>query len=108
MTLDAYPLKWVLMRIRSVRHRGLQRLIEEDDRSGVPAAVADKLRTMIAFLQDMANEGELKSIPSWKAHQLAGDRKGDWSLPVTRNWRLVFRIDRQEFEIVDLSFEDYH
>jgi proteic killer suppression protein len=29
-------------------------------------------------------------------------------LSVTRNWRLTFRIDRDEIEIVDLDYEDYH
>jgi toxin HigB-1 len=43
----------------------------------------------------------------WKAHQLTGDRKGVWSLHVTRNWRLTFWID-DENEISDLNLEDYH
>ena len=64
------------MRIRNVRHKGLKRLIVNDDRSGVPADTVDKLRRMIAFLQDMATEDELKTIPTWKAHQLTGGRKG--------------------------------
>jgi hypothetical protein len=24
------------------------------------------------------------------------------------NWRLTFRIDRKEIEIIDLDYEDYH
>jgi proteic killer suppression protein len=41
------------MKIRNVVHKGLRRLVEDDDASAVPAAVADKLRRMISFLQDM-------------------------------------------------------
>ena len=96
------------MRIRNVLHKGLRRFIEDDDRSGIQAAVAEKLRRMISFLQDMENETELKTVPSWKAHQLTGDRKGTWSLSVTKNWRLTFRIDHKEIEIIDLDYEDYH
>jgi proteic killer suppression protein len=96
------------MRIRNVLHKGLRRLIEEDDASGVQAAAADKLRRMISFLQDMEREDELQSVPSWKAHRLAGARKGAWSLFVTKNWRLTFQIDRDEIEIFDLDYEDYH
>jgi len=40
--------------------------------------------------------------------QPAGDRKGTWSLMVTRNWRIMFRIDPAEEEIFDLDYEDYH
>ena len=96
------------MRIRNVIHRGLRHFIESDDASGLQPAVAAKLRRMISFLQDMEREEELRSVPSWKAHLLTGGRKGTWSLFVTKNWRLTFRIDRQEIEIVDLDYEDYH
>jgi proteic killer suppression protein len=39
---------------------------------------------------------------------LTGERKGTWSLFVTKNWRLTFLIDQGEIEILDLNFEDYH
>ena len=47
-------------------------------------------------------------MPSWKAHTLTGNRKGTWSLFGTKNWRMTFRIDRDEIEIIDLDYEDYH
>jgi addiction module HigA family antidote len=56
----------------------------------------------------MAQEDEVRTVPAWKAHLLTGDRKGTWSLSVTRNGRLTFRIDGGAVEIVDLDFEDYH
>lgn len=96
------------MKIRNVAHKGLRRLIEDDDASGVQPAAADKLRRIVSFLQDMAREDELRMVPSWKAHLLTGDRKGIWSLFVTKNWRITFRIDHDEIEIVDLDYEDYH
>ena len=89
-------------------HRRLRRLIEEDSAAALSPAVVPKLRRMLSFLQDMEREDELRTVPGWNAHRLAGDRKGVWSLTVTRNWRLTFRIDRAEGEIVDLDYEDYH
>lgn len=38
---------------------------------------------------------------------LKGDRAGIWSLTVSRNWRMTFRLD-DEGAIVDLDLEDYH
>lgn len=96
------------MKIRNVIHKGLRRFIEEDDASGLQAAVIPKLRRILSFLQDMELEAELRSVPSWTAHQLTGDRKGIWSLFVTKNWRLTFSIDLAEIEIFDLDYEDYH
>lgn len=80
----------------------------EDSTKGVPAQSADKLRKMLAFLQDMREEDELRSIPIWKAHRLTGGRKGTWSLYVTGNRRLTFDIDSVEREVHGLNLEDYH
>lgn len=96
------------MKIRNIVHKGLRRLVVNDDESGVPADAVLKLRRIVSFLQDMEFEEELRTIPTWKAHQLAGNRRGTWSLFVTRNWRITFRIDKVEIEIIDLNYEDYH
>jgi toxin HigB-1 len=96
------------MKIRNVLHKGLRQFIEEDDAAGLQPAVAPKVRRMVSFLQEMEGEQELRNVPSWKAHQLTGDRKGTWSLFVTKNWRLTFRIDQTEIEIIDRDYEDYH
>jgi plasmid maintenance system killer protein len=96
------------MKIRNVIHKGLRRFIEQDDASGLPAATVQKVRKIVSFLQDMEQENELRTVPSWKAHQLTGGRKGTWSLFVTKNWRITFQIDRTEIEIIDLDYEDYH
>jgi len=80
--------------------------MQDDDASGLQAAVVPKIRHMLSFLQDMEHEQELRTVPSWKAHQLVGNRKGTWSLLITRNWRLTFRIENNT--IIDLDYEDYH
>lgn len=96
------------MRIRSVRHRGLRNLILRDDSGGLPQQFVGKIRNIVAFLQDMESVEELRSIAVWRAHILTGDRKGTWSLFVSRNWRITFRIDQDAIEIIDLDYEDYH
>ena len=89
-------------------HRGLRRFMERDDGSGLPPAVVEKMRNIITFLQGMEDVRELLDVPGWKPHRLSGGRKGTWSLAVTRNSRITFRIDRDEGEIFDLDYEDYH
>ncbi len=96
------------MRIKNAVHKGLRRFIEGDDASGLPASFVEKIRNILSFLQDMERVEELRAFPMWRAHRLAGDRRGRWSLSVTRNWRMTFGIDEAEGEIVDLDFEDYH
>jgi proteic killer suppression protein len=94
------------VRIASFVHKGLKRLYLEDSAKGLPANAVDKLRAMLTFLQDMQDPEKLRAFPLWKAHQLAGNREGVWSLHVTRNWRLTFQIE--DGEILDVDYEDYH
>jgi toxin HigB-1 len=95
------------MIIRSFAHKGLKRLYAENSAKGVPPDTVDKLRKMFAFLDAMQESDELRALTVWKVHTLTGDRKGTWSLSVTRNRRLTFTID-DEREICDLNLEDYH
>ncbi len=96
------------MKLRTFVHKGLKKLYEEDITRGVPPETVDKLRKMLAFLTEIDDAEELYFLPSWKAHSLTGDRKGHWSLSVTGNRRLTFRIDPVEREILDVNLEDYH
>jgi proteic killer suppression protein len=96
------------MRIRSFAHKGLRWLYTEDSAKGVPHDAVDKLRKMFAYLDNMEDPEELRALAAWRAHTLTGGRKGTWSLCVTRNRRLTFRIDTVEREIFDLNLEDYH
>jgi len=83
-------------------------LYEDDNARGVPAASADKLRDMLAAIEAMSGPEKLLGLVSWKAHPLTGNRKGEWSLSVTRNWRLTFWVDEKEPAVCDLNLEDYH
>ena len=96
------------VRIRNFVHKGLKRLYQDDSAKGVPPETVDKLRKMLAYLDDMGDPEELRALTAWRAHTLTGDRKGTWSLSVTRNRRLTFRIDTVEREVYDLNLEDYH
>jgi proteic killer suppression protein len=92
--------------IRNFVHKALRRLYTEGNPKGLPADAVDKLQKMFFALDSLQDAAQLRQLPHWKAHQLTGDRKGTWSLHVTRNWRLTFRIE--DDEIKDVNFEDYH
>jgi proteic killer suppression protein len=96
------------VRIRAFKHKGLRKLYADDIAKGVPPESADKLRKMLAFLDNVEDAGELRSLPAWRVHRLSGDRAGAWSLSVTGNRRLTFFIDNTEREIYDVDLEDYH
>ena len=86
----------------------MKRLYAEDSAKGVPPDTVDKLRKMFGYLDDIQDPEELGALTTGKVHMLTGDRKGAWSLSVTRNRRLTFRIDTEGNEIRDVNLEDYH
>ena len=91
--------------ITSFKHRGLKRLYERGDGSKLPADMIDKIETILAALDVAAGPDDMDR-PSFRLHPLAGRRKGQWSVTVRANWRIVFRFDGSNTRAVD--FEDYH
>jgi proteic killer suppression protein len=91
--------------IRSFRHKGLRLLFENDDRSKVQTAQADRINRILAFL-DRASEPEDVGLPGWRLHPLRGDLLGFWAVSVSANWRVIWRFDGPD--AVDVDLIDYH
>jgi toxin HigB-1 len=96
------------VKIRNFAHKGLQRLYTEGRTKGVPPTPWASCGRMLGYLDNMEDPAELRALAAWKVHTLTGDRKGIWSLSVTRNRRLTFRIDTADREICDVNLEDDH
>jgi len=66
-----YTLRCTLM-IRSFKHRGLKRLYERDDRSGIRPDFVDTIQEILTVLDDAATPQEL-ALPGYRLHPLKGD-----------------------------------
>lgn len=95
------------MEIRSIRHKALRRFAETGLSKGLPPGSVDRLRNMLAYVAAIDAEEELRVPPNFGAHKLTGDRRGEWALTATRNWRITFRINAAG-AIEDIDLEDYH
>jgi len=95
------------MEIAGIRHKALRQFAETGKSKGLPGNLVDRLRNMLAYLAAIEATDELKHPPNYGAHQLTGDRDGEWSLVVTKNWRMTFRVS-QALAIEDIDLEDYH
>ncbi len=91
--------------IRSFKHRGLKRLYERDDRSGIRSDLADTIQEILTALDDAAAPQEL-GLPGYRLHPLKGDLKGFWSVTVRANWRIIFRFEGPD--AFDVELIDYH
>jgi proteic killer suppression protein len=94
------------MRVLSVRHKGLKRLIEDDDGRGIRPDLVQRVRRILTALLSAQDIAGLQGPPGWRVHQLAGDRAGTWSISVSGNWRITFHVDGET--VTDLDLEDYH
>ena len=94
------------MRIRSVRHRGLKRLIEDDDDREIRRDLARRVRNVLAALISAQDMDGVHGPPGWRIHRLSGRRAATWSISVSGNWRITFELENGE--ISDLHLEDYH
>jgi hypothetical protein len=60
----------ILMRIASVRHRGLRRLLENDDARGLRADMARRVRNILAALIAARDMDGVNGPPGWRIHKL--------------------------------------
>lgn len=91
--------------IVSFRHKGLKRLYEKGDASRVPADQLARIREILADLDAAVVPSDLDR-PGYRLHVLRGSLKGLWSVRVTANWRITFRMKDGHAHDVDLV--DYH
>jgi proteic killer suppression protein len=91
--------------IRSIRHKGLRRLYEDDDPRGVLSEHTEKLRDILARL-DAAGMIADMDLPAFRLHPLKGELKGYWAVTVRANWRVIFRF--ADGNALDVDYVDYH
>ena len=94
------------MKIESISHKGLRRFFETGNPKGLVGDTG-RLRKMLAFINSAEDLQELATPPNYSFHQLSGDRRGTWSMTVTKNWRLTFCVN-DEGVLTDMELEDYH
>lgn len=84
----------------------MRRFVERGDAKALGMDQVKKLTHMLTLLDEAAEPEDMGLFPGWRLHPLKGDRQGFWSLTVTGNWRLVFRMEGGNSYDVDLT--DYH
>ena len=91
--------------IQTIRHRGLKRLFQRDDKSGLNAEHLPRIIRVMAIL-DMATSPQDLDLPGYRLHPLRGELKGFWSVRITGNYRIIFRME--DGDVYDIDLVDYH
>lgn len=86
-------------------HKGLKKLFELGIISGIKPEHETRLRRVLALLET-ASTIEDMDLPGLNLHELKGKRKGTWSVKVSGNWRITFKINHEN--VNNVNYEDYH
>jgi proteic killer suppression protein len=91
--------------IENFKHKGLAQFFEHDDRRKLPASQIDKIRRILARLNEAMTVHDM-GLPGYRLHPLKGALAGFWSVTVSGNWRIIFRLENGS--VYDVDLVDYH
>ena len=91
--------------IKTFKHKGVKQFFETGSKAGIQAQHANKLARQLLLL-DAARVPEEMNIAGWRFHPLSQNLAGHYAVWVDQNWRLTFRFDGENAELVD--YQDYH
>ncbi len=89
----------------------LERLLyDADSKPRWPQEVVTKYRMRMQYILQAPDERAFRAMKSFHYEELKGQRKGQHSIRLNRQYRIVFRFDgaKKDKKIVILSIEDYH
>lgn len=97
------------MKLQGANHKAIRAMLAGQDRpKGLGARDADLIRIRLTVLESASSLTEVRdAFPGWRVHPLKHPLAGFWSIDVTGNWRLIFRMDRPGV-ITDLDYRDTH
>ncbi|MCY4218767.1 MAG: type II toxin-antitoxin system RelE/ParE family toxin [Gammaproteobacteria bacterium] len=66
------------------------------------------MRTVLFSLEiaESIEDFNNNAMPGWRVHQLSGERHNEWSIAISKNWRITFKECDNAIE--QLNLEDYH
>ena len=91
--------------IKKFKSKGLKKLFETGDVTGIQPQHTQRLRKILALLET-ADKIEDMDLSGLNLHALKGNRKGTYAVKVSGNWRVTFKII--DGDAVDVNYEDYH
>lgn len=91
--------------IKSYKHKGLQKLFDASDQSGINPQHLRKLLRILDRLDASLNPQDM-NLPGYRLYELKGKEKGTWSVWVSGNWRVTFQFEGKDAILVD--YRDYH
>lgn len=93
------------MVIKKFRHKGLRKFFDNEDKSGIQPAHAEKIDLILDLLDGAAMPSDM-DFPGSDFHRLKGDLKEFYSVHVNGNWTIIFKFENGD--AYDVNLVDYH
>lgn len=91
--------------ITSFKHKGLELFFTKGSYKGIPAQYGARIVRMLDRL-DASKQADDMNLPGYKFHALRGERKAEFAVSVTGNWRVTFEFDGEN--AINVNLEDCH
>ncbi|MCJ7602070.1 MAG: type II toxin-antitoxin system RelE/ParE family toxin [Desulfobulbaceae bacterium] len=91
--------------IKSFKHKSLEDFFNTGKKKGIRPDHADRLGIILDRL-NAANEIKDMNYPGSYLHKLTGNKKGQYAVRVSGNWRIFFEFIDGDAYVVD--YDDYH
>lgn len=91
--------------ILNIKHKGLRAFYQKGDSSKLQPIHVNKIRLILTRLDAAINPDDM-NVPGYNLHQLTGDLYPFWSVKVDKNYRIIFRFDKDN--VLDVDYLDYH
>jgi len=91
--------------IKSFKHKGLEDFFYTGKKKGIKPEHAARVERILDRL-NASSEIRDMNYPGSDLHKLVGDKKGQYAVRVSGNWRIFFEFVNGNAYIVDYS--DYH
>lgn len=91
--------------IKSISSKPLRLLFEKDDGSKLPSLSLNKIKLIITLLNAASEPGDM-NFPGSGLHKLSGNMHNFWSVKVSGNYRIIFRMEDEN--VYDVDYLDYH
>jgi len=92
--------------IRTFADRRTEEVFRYGTPRSLPGSVVHRMRQRLEILEQARSLGDLASPRSNRLHRLYGDRAGQYSISVNRQWRICFRF--LDGDAYDVEIVDYH
>ena len=92
--------------IRSFKDRETERIYNQEWSAKFPGDLQARALKKLLLIDAAESERDLRSPPGNRLERLRGDRRGELSVRISRQWRICFRFEGGN--AYDVGIEDYH